>query len=1367
MNNLYTIERLAKSQTRNLCVCLVLLLLTTLSRVTFAQNGSPCYTPVVGSSTTVSGVQGGVLINLGGSFVNNISNLTDANTNNFATLTNTVGVVANSGVSVASTTVFPAGHHAGYVVEVPANLLNANLLQGIQIQTYLNGTLRESFTGANLLSATLVGGGSVGRLYISFPTGQTFNEIRLVSTGVLSVLNNLQIYYAVAFDPNCGTLDANNSCDDAISGVGTAVSVGGGLVTALGNLSNPGNLIDGDKSNYANLTTSALTSAILGNPYVGVKDLGTIYPAGHRAGFVVEAANGGLLDLSVLNGNVTIETYLHGQLQNQQAVTSSGGGLLGVSLLGTNNSGKQKLGVVTNKNFDEVRIVFNTAISASLSSLRIYYAFEEPASGCSDCNIALTTNSSAGAAYAGTLVSANLYGISLSSFSGTSNIVDAITTNFADLNLLVGLGTGARIRVKRTDGVDYPAGTVAGFAISSGNTLLNTSLLGANTIRLYRNGSNTPVQTIASGSVLNLGLLSGSSNITLVGGKSTVAFDEIELDIDAGLLALNTEFRIYYAYVQLDTDGDGVPDCIDTCSGSNNLDTDGDGIPNACDLDDDNDGILDTDEGTGDTDGDGIPNSLDLDSDNDGIPDLYESGIAAATIATLDANGDGVIDASVAKGTNGFANTLETAADSGTKNYVISNKDGDNAADFLDLDSDNDGILDIVESGYPGAVDANNDGVADGGDTDKDGIRDSVDGNTGSFGSAGVTSPRDTDSDGVADFRDLDSDNDGILDLVESGRNLTDADNNGVVDGTDTSDNDGIVGSADLAPTVYGSTGTPTPLDTDGDGVTNYRDLDSDNDGILDLVESGRPVTDADNNGVVDGTDPDGDGIVGNADLTNGFGSANTPAPLNTDGDGVPNYRDLDSDNDGILDLTESGRPLTDADNNGVVDGTDTDGDGIVGNADLAPALFGSAGTPTPLDTDGDTLPNYRDLDSDNDGILDLTESGRTLTDADSNGVVDGTDTDNDGIVGNADLTDGFGSANTPAPLNTDGDSMPNYRDLDSDNDSIFDLNESGRTLTDADSNGVVDGTDTDNDGIVGTADLAPAVYGSAGTPAVRNSDGDGVPDYRDLDSDNDGLSDLFEGGKPGLTDADNDGVVDGPDTDGDGIQNSADSNNAAFGSPGSPLPLDTDGDGTPNYNDLDSNGDGTFDIVTYGKGSLDVNKDGRIDNTTDADQDGIADVVDTKLGQFGGLPRPADLTPTLDIGSLTFLTGSPARDFVIRVYEIANVPTTGTVTLLVNKLPGFTIGFPTTSGTSNASSPVSNQNSNWTLTESEFFIRVTSKPGVVITKDQPAILGFTVIRNPGTTSRTQQNISVSILTGSGNEGPDSNNTVVTAITAN
>ena len=67
-------------------------------------------------------------------------------------------------------------------------------------------------------------------------------------------------------------------------------------------------------------------------------------------------------------------------------------------------------------------------------------------------------------------------------------------------------------------------------------------------------------------------------------------------------------------------------------------DNDEDDVRDAIDHDDDNDGILDTYEGTGnqDNDQDGIPNRFDLDSDGDGCLDVIEAGF-------LDANGDGLI----------------------------------------------------------------------------------------------------------------------------------------------------------------------------------------------------------------------------------------------------------------------------------------------------------------------------------------------------------------------------------------------------------------------------------------------------------------------------------------------------------------------------------------------------------------------------------------------------------------------------------------------------------------------------------------------------------------------------------------------------
>ena len=112
----------------------------------------------------------------------------------------------------------------------------------------------------------------------------------------------------------------------------------------------------------------------------------------------------------------------------------------------------------------------------------------------------------------------------------------------------------------------------------------------------------------------------------------------------------------------------------------------------------------------------------------------------------------------------------------------------------------------------------------------------------------------DTDGDSVPDFREQDSDNDGIADSVEAGNDPS------------------------------------NPVDTDADGVADFRDLDSDNDGIDDASEGSG---DADGNGTPDfqevaptagPQDTDGDGVI---DTLEGTGD--------TDGDGVPNNLDLDS----------------------------------------------------------------------------------------------------------------------------------------------------------------------------------------------------------------------------------------------------------------------------------------------------------------------------------------------------------------------------------------------------------------------------------------------------------------------------------------
>jgi len=166
--------------------------------------------------------------------------------------------------------------------------------------------------------------------------------------------------------------------------------------------------------------------------------------------------------------------------------------------------------------------------------------------------------------------------------------------------------------------------------------------------------------------------------------------------------------------------------------------------------------------------------------------------------------------------------------------------DKDGHPNFTDLDSDNDGIYDCIES-LSGQ--AHTDGILTGG-VDAWGIPLSV-----SDGSGGVNySYGDADSDGILNAYQLDSDFDGCSDALEAG--FTDNDFDGELgDSPLTVDSDGRVTSeidGYTTPTITVSpdfdfvtaslqSGCP---DNDIDHISDFNDLDDDNDGILDVDES-------------------------------------------------------------------------------------------------------------------------------------------------------------------------------------------------------------------------------------------------------------------------------------------------------------------------------------------------------------------------------------------------------------------------------------------------------------------------------------------------------------------------------------------------
>lgn len=697
------------------------------------------------------------------------------------------------------------------------------------------------------------------------------------------------------------------------------------------------------------------------------------------------------------------------------------------------------------------------------------------------------------------------------------------------------------------------------------------------------------------------------------------------LDITEG--NVDTDGDGLFDYQDLDSDGDGIPDLVEGDNNPLGVDTDGDGVLDFRDIDADNDGILDALETALDSDGDGVGDYRDLDSDNDGVTDVVESGTQAVTdFAATQLTGP--------VGINGLVDAAETSIDSGVMDHDADGiadlpleSDGDSVEDFRDLDSDNDGITDVVESGssdidgngeFDNVVDSNANGLHDGLeatavadlDSDADGSVDRLDidsDNDGEFDSIEANLPDadnngrvddftdndndgyddtlsaaayeevDSDADGLPDFRDPDSDNDGIVDSIEGD---VDTDGDGVIDRLDTdSDNDGI-------PDVV-EAGSPAPVDSDGDGIADYVDLDSDDDGLPDSVEVGADVNspvDTDNDGLANylDTDSDNDGIDDRVETN-----------VDTDGDGLPNAIDPDSDNDGIPDALEGGpndQPQPDADNDGLPDALDIDSD----NDGVSDAIEGSG------DTDGDGLIDSVDLDSDHDGIPDAVEGS---IDTDGDGLIDSLDidSDNDGLLDRDETV-----------IDSDNDGISDYRDLDSDNDGLTDAFEAGGE--DADGDGVIDGfVDINADGWDDGVAIAPL--------PDDDFDRDGVVDHLDVDSDNDGLTDLTE-----VT-----GYV--ADSDGDGrIDQFVDENGDGLDDAHTLLPViaeDLDGDGASNHLDLDADGDGVLDLVEAG--GVDANGDGVVDTLNDADNDGIPDSVDVDI--TGGDDADADgIDDTADV---------------------------------------------------------------------------------------------------------------------------------------
>ncbi|WP_417871922.1 choice-of-anchor L domain-containing protein [Winogradskyella sp.] len=561
--------------------------------------------------------------------------------------------------------------------------------------------------------------------------------------------------------------------------------------------------------------------------------------------------------------------------------------------------------------------------------------------------------------------------------------------------------------------------------------------------------------------------------ITNSGGAVNVEYDGMTKKIRASATNLipGTTYHVKLAIADSSDGGYDSAILINLISGF--PDDDDDGIANDADLDDDNDGILDSVEDLNtdgddnpltdptDTDGDGIPNFLDLDSDGDGIPDNVEAQstngyIAPAVTYTL-------------QGVNTAYGTGLTPVDT----------DGNGVPDFLDTDSDGDGVSDTTEAGLT----LSGNGGGNGLDNAYENVDDYLDVNgtlnnpntlpdaDSDLGTGGDVDFRDAvtlgdnDGDGILDDADLDDDNDGILDAIEQNCTVTTTNingdyksitlDNGVSNETRIeSQNDSGASFNNISDVLVVELDHTVPV---GEDIIIRVRRSNNNNKTLKFEQSNANGTTTSNAVTLAMTSTAWSNFtytVSGSSMTHlkismtveeGNGSAqvdyisysytetsysNCNATLDTDGDGIYDYLDLDSDGDGVPDNIEAQSTLgyiapgtfTDANNDGVND------------------VY--AGGLTPVNSDGTDKVDYLDLDSDNDGNSDTLEAGITL-----NGSIadNGLDT---AVLTTTNYSDVNGIFNDPANELPDSDSDRNSGgDVDMRDDTVTVTLGSGNVL--------------------------------------------------------------------------------------------------------------------------------------------------------------------------------------------------------------------------------------------------------------------------------------------------------------------------------
>ncbi|MCE7042807.1 T9SS type A sorting domain-containing protein [Dyadobacter sp. CY312] len=317
---------------------------------------------------------------------------------------------------------------------------------------------------------------------------------------------------------------------------GGGVSPGFGTVTAAVTQGNPqsswtntGNITNTNTTDFASLSRSG-TGSLSGT--VSLTD-GNIYrttaSTGYEVGFHIDRTQSGGLFPGFGTTTITISTYKGSVLQETSTTSYA-----------------TEVSMHAYEEFDEVRLSISsniTAVSGSPNSTyQVKTGYLKRYTRTFACNTATP------------LIGPGLdaYGTGLGFWQGNilpiqtdlTNLEDASTATVSSF-ITAGLALTYTVRVK-DEYVEYPAGTFAGFKISSSN-LIGGSLLDLGSLTAYRN--DELVFTATSGQLAAASLLSVDGSVT-VGFVPDVDFDEIRYSVLGVGVSLISTITVQYPVIK-------------------------------------------------------------------------------------------------------------------------------------------------------------------------------------------------------------------------------------------------------------------------------------------------------------------------------------------------------------------------------------------------------------------------------------------------------------------------------------------------------------------------------------------------------------------------------------------------------------------------------------------------------------------------------------------------------------------------------------------------------------------------------------------------------------------------------------------------